>query len=137
MSTEPPKRPPTAYFKFRIDTIADLKAKGTAEKVAEKAKEMWDQLPAADKEQMQAEYQEEMAKWRLANEKWKADHGSKAQKRETRRPKSKEQEVKPEKVKGGKSQDKPEKKAEKDEKENRKERSKSRDAKAATKSKKK
>ena len=133
MSTEPPKRPPTAYFKFRIDTIADLKAKGTAEKVAEKAKEMWDQLPAADKEQMQAEYQEEMAKWRLANEKWKADHGSKAQKRETRRPKSKEQEVKPEKVKGGKSQDKPER----CEKESRKERSKSRRVTAATKGKKK
>ena len=133
MTTEQPKRPTAAYFKFRIEAIADLKAKGVAEKVAQKAKKMWDKLPDADKEQRQAEYQEEMDKWRVANEKWKADHFDKLRKRETRRPKSKEQEVKPEKVKGGKSQDKPER----CEKESRKERSKSRRVTAATKGKKK
>ena len=49
MDDKPPKRPNNPYFQFRLEAIQELKAKGVTEKVAEQAKEKWDELEEEEK----------------------------------------------------------------------------------------
>ena len=71
----PPKRPMGAYFMYCGDIRADIKASNPGLKVTEYAKLLgaaWGELDAAEKSLYKSRAAENMSKWKLSMEQWRA-----------------------------------------------------------------